>query len=184
MPKSVYQFRVSLLDVEPEIWRTIQVPADYSFWDLHIAIQDSMGWLDCHLHAFYARDENDNSLEIGIPDEEGLDEEEIIPCWEIPIAEIFSDSGQKMLYVYDFGDDWRHSLVFEGMHAAGRKKYPRLVDGNRACPPEDCGGVGGYQRLVEAMKDETHEDREHLIDWLGYVYRPEKFGRSKVSPCQ
>jgi len=66
----VHQFRVTLFEVEPTVWRRIQTPAGCSFWDLHVAIQDSMGWLDSHLHAFRIKKPRGRKVwEIGFPDE-------------------------------------------------------------------------------------------------------------------
>lgn len=179
MPKTIFQFKVSLLGIKPEIWRRIQVPEDYTFWDLHVAIQDAMGWLDKHLHAFHLRDEIEGDVEIGIPDE--FDEREVLPCWEIQLDEYFVDVGQEVLYVYDFGDDWGHNILFEGILLGDRKKYPRLLDGKRACPPEDCGGICGYEDLVKVMKDKSHEEYESMVEWFGRVYEPGEFKKSDVT---
>ena len=83
MPNRVYQFRIDLKGITPTIWRRIRVPESYSFWDLHVAIQDAMGWLDCHLHVFRMRRKHAHAAtEIGIPDEFGLmDDREIHPGW-------------------------------------------------------------------------------------------------------
>jgi hypothetical protein len=88
----VYEFRVVLLEVAPPIWRTIQVPGTYSFWDLHVALQDSMGWLDYHLHLFrVSRPGTDDAVQIGIPDEDAFEgDEPILPGWEVPIARYFA----------------------------------------------------------------------------------------------
>ncbi len=85
------QFKVTLAEVEPPVWRRIEVPADYSFWDLHVAIQDAMGWLDYHLHVFEVRNPTSGKIdEIGIPDEDGLDfDAPHVPGWEVAIARYF-----------------------------------------------------------------------------------------------
>lgn len=181
MPKTIYQFKVSLSGIKPEIWRRIQVPEEYTFWGLHVAIQDAMGWLDYHLHAFHASDEVIAEVEIGIPDPDGFDEREVLPGWEVPLPAFFMDVGQEMLYVYDFGDDWAHKILFEGILLGDKKKYPRLLDGKRACPPEDCGGIYGYKDLVKAMKDKKHEEHERFVEWLGRVYEPANFKKSEVT---
>ena len=100
----VYQFHIKLVGIERTVWRRIQVPAKYSFWDLHVAIQDAMGWLDYHLHAFRVHQKyKRRPLEIGIPLDE-YDEEVVIPGWEVSISEYFTVPGQSMEYEYDFGD--------------------------------------------------------------------------------
>ena len=108
----IYQFKITLLEIEPSIWRRIQVPADYSFWDLHVAIQDAMGWLDYHLHAFFIRPKHKKkAIEIGIPSDD-WDGDSVVPGWEVPITDHFIEPGQLTEYRYDFGDRWIHEVLF------------------------------------------------------------------------
>ena len=110
----VYQFRIALNEIEPTIWRIIQVPSGYSFWDLHVAIQDAMGWLDYHLHAFRVRMlHNKKETEIGIPDDEEYDHP-VLPGWKVPITRVFTEPGEMATYGYDFGDGWSHTVLLEG----------------------------------------------------------------------
>ncbi|MEX2016071.1 MAG: plasmid pRiA4b ORF-3 family protein, partial [Candidatus Hydrogenedentales bacterium] len=105
----VLRFRVSLRNIEPEIWRIIEVPQRYTFWDLHVAIQDAMGWLDYHLHAFSTTEDDPETFkQIGIPDEF---EDDFLPGWDIPIKVLFDEPGEVFLYRYDFGDDWEHEVA-------------------------------------------------------------------------
>jgi hypothetical protein len=181
--KQVLQFRVVLREIEPPIWRRIQVPATYSFWDLHVALQDSMGWLDCHLHAFHIGDpESGSSIEIGIPDDDGFeDQEPCLPGWEVPIGDFFVKPGDRALYAYDFGDGWEHSVVLEAIaERVPRKRYPVCIAGERACPPEDCGGVPGYEELLQVIQDPSRDDHEEMLRWLGRRFEPDVFTPSKV----
>ena len=127
---TVYQFRIVLGEIEPAIWRAIQTPSNYSFWDLHVAIQDAMGWLDCHLHAFRVRmPHKSKDTIIGIPDDDSFDLE-ILPGWEFPIAEYFTEPGKTAIYDYDFGDSWSHEVILEGILLKEKTvKYPRCIDG-------------------------------------------------------
>jgi len=182
-PKQVFQFRVALHDVEPPIWRRIQVPSEYTFWDLHVAIQDSMGWLDCHLHSFHITDLPSGKVtEIGIPDDEFLDvEERCLPGWDVPVAEFFSSPGDKALYMYDFGDGWEHTVTLEAtVDRTPRKRYPACLAGERACPPEDCGGPLGYQDLLRALQDPSDRRHEEMVEWLGRPIEPERFTARSV----
>ena len=167
MDHIVYQFKVSLIEIEPTIWRRIQVPAKYSFWDLHVAIQDAMGWLDYHLHAFRIRPKHKRkTINIGIPGDE-WDGDTTIPGWEIPIIKHFTELGQIIEYEYDFGDGWSHEVLFEAFLLKEKGiRYPKCVGGERACPPEDCGGIPGYYSLLEVLQDPTHPDYEENITWL------------------
>jgi hypothetical protein len=177
-PARVYQFDVRLLGITPPIWQRIQVPETFSFWDLHVALQDSMGWRDCHLHLFRpTHPVTGKVVEIGIPDDDPFEgDEPILPGWEIPIAHYFPRPGITAPYEYDFGDGWRDALTLEAiLPRTPATRYPRCIDGDRACPPEDCGGLGGYGNLLMAMQDHAHEDHERLLEWLGGPLDPEAF---------
>jgi Plasmid pRiA4b ORF-3-like protein len=180
--KKVYQFKITLQDMKPPIWRRIQVPESYTFWDMHVAIQDAMGWTDTHLHHF----EIVNLLtgvkeEIGIPDEEGITDIEIHAGWKKNIADYFTNDNSKAHYVYDYGDNWEHAIKLEkildpkeGVH------YPMCIAGARACPPEDCGGVGGYEEFLEAIMDPNHEGYDEMLEWAGGDFDPDHFDPDDV----
>lgn len=181
--KFLYRFKVTLKEIRPQIWRRIEVPAEYSFWDLHVAIQDSMGWYDCHLHEFkIANPVNGASDNIGIPDDDYLDEEDIpLTGWDTPIAMYFRNPGDKAAYYYDMGDYWVHQIVLEGIAIrAPGIKYPLCLAGKRACPPEDCGGVGGYRRLLRVLRNPSHKEHTRMLEWLGGRYDPEIFYPERV----
>lgn len=109
-PNIILQFRFELIEIEPLIWRRVQVPSKYNFWDLHVAIQDSMGWLDYHLHAFRVRMPHKRKvIEIGIPTED-YDDIPVLPGWEIPVIDYFTEPGKSAPYEYDFGDGWSHNI--------------------------------------------------------------------------
>ncbi len=177
--RQVYEFNIVLLGTNPSIWRRIQVPENYSFWDLHVAVQDAMGWLDCHLHAF--RIAMDGTVyDIGIPDDEGFSDLETLAGWEVPIKGYF-DVGTKCTYEYDFGDGWVHELTLQGIVLAEKgKKVPVCLDGAITCPPEDCGGIPGYYRLLDILAHPDHEEYEDSVSWLGGGYDPTSFEASKV----
>lgn len=180
----VYQFKISLSGIRPPIWRRIQVPETYSFWDLHIAIQDVMGWDDCHLHEFrilspILRQE----VRIGIPvDDHMFLDSALHPCWEMKIADYFTQEKTSASYVYDFGDGWIHKITLEKIILRDKSdKYPTCIKGKRACPPEDCGGVGGYYNLLEIIKNPEHERYREMTEWLGEGFNPECFDIEDVS---
>jgi hypothetical protein len=146
-----------------------------------------MGWLDYHLHVFRFRNPHKKEdVEIGIPDEE-MDDQIILPGWEIKIGEYFTEPGNGALYEYDFGDSWEHELLLEDILLKEKDaKYPRCIAGERACPPEDCGGVPGYYRLLEILSNSKHDEYSETIDWLKghaksyYPYHPDEFEPDKV----
>lgn len=186
-PNIIFQFRFELVGIEPLIWRRVQVPSKYSFWDLHVAIQDSMGWLDYHLHLFRVRlPRKRKLLEIGIPTDDYYDEP-VLPGWEIHITEYFAEPGRSAPYKYDFGDGWDHHVLLEGILLKEEGiRYPKCVAGERACPPEDCGGVPGYYELIEILKNPKHPEYRDYIEWLKshaknyYPYEPDQFNPEKV----
>ncbi|MFQ5770684.1 MAG: plasmid pRiA4b ORF-3 family protein [bacterium] len=176
----VYQFKISLKGVRPPIWREIQVPETYTFWDFHVAIQDAMGWQDYHLHEFeLLKPSTDSKVNIGIPDEDFG--RKVFPGWTQKIADYFSSENRAASYLYDFGDDWGHQIELQKIIPKKRGvSYPVCSNGKRACPPEDCGGIWGYEDLLEIIKDPTHEEYEEMMEWLGGEFDPEHFEAKKV----
>src|SRR5690349_10210979 len=156
--RQVFQFKISLLGIEPPIWRRIQISDLCTFWSLHVAIQDAMGWEDYHLHEFIVRDSvSSKELHMGIPDEEDeIYDLEYLPGWEYKVKH-YLEQNPFILYIYDFGDNWQHRIEFEGLHdkMAG-EKYPRCIDGERHCPPEDVGSTSGYKEFFNSIKNKKH----------------------------
>lgn len=164
----VYQFKITLKGLRPPIWRRIQVPETYSLWDLHVAIQDAMGWEDYHLHQFTVIDPSTDM--------------EILPGWKQKIAEWFSMENSVAEYTYDFGDNWEHKVKLEKiLPKEADTTYPRCIAGKRACPPEDCGGVWGYEEMLDIVADKTHEEYEETIEWLGDDFDPDHFDVNEVT---
>ncbi len=183
MAKTVLQFRVTLLVVKPAIWRLIQVPSTYTFWDLHVAIQDSMGWLDYHLHQFRViKGARSTKAVFGIPDDDpfpGMPR--TLPDWEASVMAWLTTPGHRAEYWYDFGDDWKLSVELEGLLLAERgTTYPRCVDGARAGPPEDCGGPHFYDDFLAALADPRHERHADLSEWVGGSFDAEAFNPAAV----
>ena len=181
--KLAYQFKVTLKEIDPPVWRRIVVPASYNFWDLHVAIQDAMGWLDYHLHVFSITNPATGEIdEIGIPVEELFDDDPVyLPGWEVPVAAYFRQPGDRADYEYDFGDSWEHEIVLnEILPKEPKTKYPRCLEGAGACPPEDCGGVSGYEEMLSITRDPSHEDHESMMEWVGGRYDPCMFDPKKV----
>ena len=182
----VYEFKVVLDEIMPSIWRLIQVPDDFTFWDLHVAIQDSMGWKDCHKHRFVLKDQfsiqNDY---FGVPIDLGIVDDDTKPDWLFKISDFISFDNPVIDYEYDFGNFWSHSVIlFRIVDEKDEEKYPRCIDGARACPPEDCSIVGGYDHLVKVLKNPNHRDYKIIKNWLtreGYdKYDPEKFDLNEI----
>ncbi|MDN7024153.1 plasmid pRiA4b ORF-3 family protein [Methanoculleus sp. FWC-SCC1] len=177
--ENVYQFKITLREIRPPIWRRIQVPETCSFWDLHVAIQDAMGWTDAHLHEFRMRDpRSGGNVDIGYPNEFSG---ETLLGWRTAIADFFSPENPRAVYTYDFGDDWEHLVVLEKiLPKEPGIPYPRCIKGKRACPPEDIGGVWGYYDLLEDLKNPGARDGDE-DEWDAYEFDPEEFDCADVS---
>ena len=185
MPRYL-ELEISLSWIEPRIWRRILIRAEASFAALHEAIQDSFGWQYCHLWEF-RRDGAEQAPIAGLPSPSG----ELVGCGPpVPDAERTELShyfGRKprpsrCFYVYDFGDSWEHEVKLVGTVDEPEAFERRLISGKRACPPEDCGGVDGYERMVqfiETGEDPWGDDAEELAEWVG-DWRPEGFDVEQV----
>lgn len=102
----------------------------------------------------------------------------VIDSTKTMLSDFLPSDGKKLRfeYTYDMGDDWEHEILFEGCLKPNPKvKYPLCLEGERACPPEDCGGVPGYEHLLEVLADETHEEHQEQLDWIGGGFDPEEF---------
>ena len=176
----VYQFKITLKGVKPPIWRRIQVAEIYTFWDLHVAIQDVMGWLDYHLHGFEMVNPSTGlKVNIGSPDEDF--DREVLPVWKQKIADYFSMENRSADYVYDFGDSWEHQIQLEKILPREKNiNYPICIKGKRACPPEDCGGIWGYEDFLEIITDPNHEEYKEMLEWVGGEFDPEHFDVKEV----
>ena len=141
-----------------------------------MAIQDAMGWKDSHLHMFYMGQHEEITI-IGNPiDAEVVKAEQKFNGWETKVARFLKTPGDVATYEYDMGDEWRHEILLEGVFLKEKGvKYPRCIAGERACPPEDCGGTWGFKRLLEALASPKHPEHKELREWIGKKYEPEKF---------
>ncbi len=177
----VCQFLVVLPRTEPLVWRRIQVPEGYSFWDLHVAIQDAMGWKDYHLHEFVVVDAKTSRVKrIGIPDDEMPDGPPSLAGWKVPIGRYLTYGADPVRYRYDFGDDWEHTVEFEELLPADEGAYPRCIGGAGACPPEDVGGTSGYAEFLRTIADRRHPERVAMLQWAGGAFDPHAFDPKAV----
>jgi hypothetical protein len=174
----LFQFKITLLDIKPAIWRRIQVP-DCTLADLHEYIQATSGWENYYLHQFqidgvqYNQPFTDgDDFDMNFEDETDIFLNKILPK---------SSRKARWIYEYDFGDGWRHEVLFEGFPQIERKiKDPLCLEGERACPPEDCGGAWGYADYLAAIADPQHERHEELLEWGG-SFDPEAFDAKKAT---
>lgn len=168
--KEIMQFKITLNDSKPKIWRRILVPADYTFFDLYCAIEDVMGWGGGHLHAFYIEKKGGKDrIVIEFPNPE-MDSSSYIETRDErkeKIADYFGEICKQCIYCYDMGDSWDHTVLFERIAPMEAKvKYPRCVAGENACPPDDCGGVWGYGDLQKIIQNSRHPEHIEMMEWL------------------
>ncbi len=177
----VFQFKITLKGIKPPIWRRIQVPETYTFWDLHVAIQDAMGWDDCHLHEFELVNQLTGLKQsIGSQDEDF--DREVLPELKQKLVDFFSMENRSADYTYDFGDNWEHKIQLEKILPREEGvTYPICIKGKRACPPEDCGGIWGYAELLEILGNPNHDEYEEMLEWLGGEFDPEHFDVEEIS---
>jgi pRiA4b ORF-3-like protein len=155
-----HRLRIALADVEPEIWRRVDVPSHLNLEELHRVIQAAMGWLDYHLHSCEI-----DGKRYALPDPDGADPEcPSLDERDVTLAELVP--GTRFRYEYDFGDSWIHEIVVEDTHESDLD-LAFCSGGARAGPPDDCGGVGGYENLLGILSDPQHEDYEETLTWLG-----------------
>jgi hypothetical protein len=173
-PLSDYRILVTLDGIAPAIWRRILVPPAVTLRRFHDIVQAAMGWADCHRYRF-----QQDGREFGRP---------------APMADYLEDdlrftlkyllikAGDSMGYEYDFRDSWRHTVLLEEIIPRTQSlSQTRCIDGARACPPEDCGGVQGYLNLLEALHDPFHPRHVEMLMWAGRDFDPQAFDLAAVN---
>ena len=176
----LYQLKVTLVGIRPAIWRRIQV-GDCTLDRLHELIQTAMGWTNSHLHHFEA----DGQL-YGDPQlmEENFHEMNYRDSTLTLLSAILPQDERRFRfrYEYDFGDSWEHEVLFEGCpNAAKGQKYPFCLEGERACPPEDVGGVSGYAEFLDTIRDREHRERLEMLEWAEGWFDPDEFSAATAT---
>jgi hypothetical protein len=176
LPKSIYQIKVTLNDSKPPIWRRVLMPDSITLHQLHTILQIAMGWTNSHLHQFiidgeYYRD----------PEEEDGYSEDLKNEKRFRLNQFVERKGFEFIYEYDFGDSWAHTVQIEAilpLHpstGSGRVQYPVCLEGKRACPPEDIGGVWGYADLLKIFTNPKHPEHNDMLEEFGEEFDPEFF---------
>lgn len=172
-----YQFKITLQDIDPPIWRQFIVNSEYTLEDMHKIIQTVMGWTNSHLHQFIYNGESYCDTDIV---EDFGEPYEFIDYKDVRLSDIFQYENQNMVYEYDFGDGWEHLIVLEKILNEG-EQFPKCLAGERSRPPEDCGGPPGYERLLEILNDPKHREYEETKVWVGDYFDPEGFDLKEVN---
>lgn len=169
------QLKIAVSGIEPPTWRRLLVLDSITFFDLHHIFQITMGWKNAHLFDFRIGD-----YVIGYIDKDAP--EDLADANKVTVDTLIAKAGMRFNYSYDFGDGWNHLVEIEKISAEEvNRQYPVCLDGERNCPPEDCGGIPGYQHLIEVLKDKSNPDYPEMKRWAGKGYDPEKFDLEKIN---
>jgi hypothetical protein len=175
MNERFYLLKVQLLGVEPAVWRRFVVPSSITLDRLHDIVQIVMGWTDSHLHEFTIGKKR--YTEYPESKEDGL------VCGRYRLGDLIKQKGRTFRYLYDFGDSWEHELVLEESRYfnPGLRTKLACFEGERACPPEDVGGIPGYFEFCNALKDPGHGEHESYMEWSGGDFDSEQFDSESVN---
>ena len=180
-PGKTYQLKIELEGSSPPIWRRVLVPGNISLGRLHAVIQLVMGWENAHLHQFIIDKQFYSDPAFKLNEDGGA--QRVLNEKKTLLADIAPRAGKVLVYEYDFGDSWTHRIKVEKIlkQESSAKSAVECVDGARACPPEDCGGIWGYPDMLQVLKDPTHEEHESTLEWLGEEFDPEAFNLEKIN---
>lgn len=168
----ILALRISLLDIEPEIWRRFLVPYDITLIRFHDVIQTVMGWHDAHLFEFHTERGCFTHVHPGLSD----DRRSVRSARSAVLKDVTGPETRRFEYVYDLGDDWVHEIILEEVLSNDMQEpVLRCVGGANQCPPEDIGGPGGYEAYLEAIADPSREEYDYFIDVYGDEFEPTYF---------
>lgn len=177
-PETIYQLKVTLKEIRPPIWRRVLVASNTTLHRLHWIIQVSMGWTNSHLHQFIVDEQYYSQPDFGLADE-GL---EVKNEKTARLGCLVTRAKSKFIYEYDFGDSWHHEILVEQILTPDPKTtYPVCLTGKRACPPEDCGGVWGYENFLDAIKRPDHPEHDEMLTWVGGAFDPEACDINRIN---
>ncbi len=167
--------------IKPKIWRKFIVPSDITFADLHHIVQAVMGWDNAHLYQFF-KDYNGDRIGMIFDDGWGLDD--MLDAETVKISDYLANKGDSIYYEYDFGDGWQHLIKVKELKKDEKHRdgnYPRCLEGANACPPEDCGGFGGFEYLMEVLSNKKHPEHKDMKEWMGGNFDREYFNLDEIN---
>lgn len=176
-----YQLQVLLNGTQPSIWRRLQVPGTANLGWFHAVLQVAIGWTNSHLHQFICGEHVYSDPSTDLEQYEG--DPPVLDETQVTLAEVLGDPHQGLIYDYDFGDSWEHIVTVEKILPPDPSTSAIAVclAGSRACPPEDCGGIGGYEQLLKALKNKKHPEHKSMKEWLSRPFDPESFDLAKTN---
>ena len=176
------QIKVTLKWSKPPIWRRILVPSNLSLEGLHFVIQAAMGWTNSHLHDFVTGPKPGATIYGMLDPEDPWSTQNILDERHYKVTDLLVRDKARAFYEYDFGDGWLHDLLREKTLPPDPSfRHPVCLAGRGDCPPEDCGGIHGYYRLLEILDDPKHEEHEDMREWAGGWLEHGRFDRKETN---
>ena len=160
-PHGALVLRVELVLMPHPVWRRLRIDDRATFWDLHVAIQDAMGWSHRHRHMFIADDPfTGERLRLGIPEPDTFHgRQAVVPSWQLQVSDVVRPQHPPFLYTYHLGEEWQHEISLEALEAPqDRGPVPACLDGAGVCPPEGCGGPVAYSDSLRAGAEKPNQD--------------------------
>ncbi len=174
--RSIYQLKLTLIDSQPPIWRRVQIESGVTLDRLHHILQIVMGWTDSHMHGFRVPQRTRPGARPRLLPVESGDEK------ATRLSDLLRRPRDWCVYDYDFGDGWEHHLLLEEVVTrVPSARYPMVLAGRGACPPEDVGGLSGYYHLLQVMKDPKHPEHEDMLEWVGGNLDPTAFNAYDIN---
>ncbi len=172
--RTAYQLKITLEQVRPVVWRRFQA-LDCTLTELHKTVQVVMGWQNKHPYCFRVGEQaySDPPLCEDLGHADGR---------RVKLSHLVKQGLQQIEYVYDFGDNWRHTVEIEsGFEPEEKASFPMCLEGRGTCPPEDVGGPLGYADFLEVINNPNHDRHRELLDWCGGWFDPEAFDLELVN---
>lgn len=169
----VYAVKITLLQTRPPVWRRILIDRDITLSKLHRTLQIVMEWENSHLHQFVFPSGKKLAVRLGSGTK-------IVNESRTRLGDLICTAGARLLYEYDFGDSWQHELLLEEVLLGDEAFHQMCVAGERACPPEDCGGPQGFAEMLAALQDVNHPEHEDVYAWVG-DFTPESFSKEEIN---
>jgi hypothetical protein len=174
MTGQIFQIQISLQGSKPKIWRRILVKPEITLVDFHKIIQTVMGWTNSHLHLFQQGRNSYSPEEFEVEDTKN--------SRKVTLNSLLKKEKDKIKYEYDFGDGWQHDILLEKILPSDKTMpIPSCIDGKGNCPPEDCGGIWGYEEIKKILVNSKHEQYEETMEWLGGEFDPDYFDKNKIN---
>lgn len=172
----IYELKITLSGIKPSIYRTIQIKEDKTFFELHAAVQIAFGWENSHMHIFEIGDDR-----IGMSEFDEFEDDHTIEERNIRLFQTGLNEKDKFEYIYDFGDHWVHEIQLTKILESKKTFYPKCIKGAMNRPPEDCGGIHGFEDFKEIMGNRKHPEFKEMKTWYGGMYDEELFLKDQIN---